>query len=186
MSFLDAYYGYKHIRMNESDRIHKVFITDRGLYCYKRMPFGLKNIRVTYQRLIKRMFARLLGKKVEAYIDDMVIKSKKSRDHINNVEKVFEIFQRYKMKLNPLKCTSSVSSEKFLDHVVSNRGIEPNPTQMKTLSEIEKPQTIWDVQSLARKIAALGRFISKILDCCKPFFQCKKHSTSLEWGEEQS
>ena len=68
------------------------------------------------------------------------------------------------MKLNPLKCTFGVSSRKFLGHVVSKRGIEPNPTQVKMLSEIEKPRTVRDMQSLAEKITALGRFISKMLD----------------------
>ena len=90
------------------------------------------------------------------------------------------------MKLNPLKCAFGVSSGQFLRHVVSKRGIEPNPTQLKSLSVIEEPKTVRDVQSLAGKIAALGRFISKMSDHCKPFFQCIKQSASLKWGEEQS
>ena len=76
MSFLDAYSGYNQIRMKEEDKIHTAFITERGLFCYKVMPFGLKNAGATYQRLINKMFQGLIGKTVEAYIDDMVIKSK--------------------------------------------------------------------------------------------------------------
>ena len=86
MSFLDAYFGFNQIRMNESDRIHTAFITERGLYCYKVMHFGLKNARATYQRLINRMFNKLIRVKVEAYIDDMVIKSKKLKNHIDNIK----------------------------------------------------------------------------------------------------
>ena len=78
------------------------------------------------------------------------------------------------MKLNPLKCAFGVSLGQFLGHVVSKRGIEPNPTQVKSLSAIQEPKTVRDVQSLAGKIAALGRFISKMSDRCKPFFQCIK------------
>ena len=81
MSFMDAYSGYNQIKMNEKDRIHTAFITERGLHCYKVMPFGQKNAGATYQRLINRMFSKYIGRKVEAYIDDMVIKSKKSKDH---------------------------------------------------------------------------------------------------------
>ena len=75
MSFLDAYSGYNQIQMNKEDRIHTAFVTERGIYCYKVMPFGLKNAGATYQRLINKMFLRMMGETVEAYIDDMVIKS---------------------------------------------------------------------------------------------------------------
>ena len=95
MSFLDAYSGYNQIKMNENDRIHIAFITERGLYCYKVMPFGLKNAGATYQRLINQMFSKHIGKKVEAYIDDMVIKSKKSKDHVSNMEEIFGIFHKF-------------------------------------------------------------------------------------------
>jgi len=186
MSFLDAYSGYNQIRMSKKDRIHTAFITERGLYCYKVMPFGLKNAGATYQRLINRMFTKHIGTKVEAYIDDMVIKSKKSKDHVSDMEEIFGIFRKFQMKLNPLKCAFGVSLGQFLGHVGSKRGIEPNPTQVKSLSAIQEPKTVRDVQSLAGKIAALGRFISRMSDRCKPFFQCIKQSASLEWGEEQN
>ena len=120
------------------------------------------------------MFSKHIGRKVEAYIDDMVIKSKKSKDRVKDMEEIFEVFWRFRMKLNLLKCAFGVSSGQFLGHVVNKRGIEPNPTQVKILSEIEEPKTVRDVQSLAGKIATLGRFISKMSDHCKPFFQCIK------------
>ena len=76
MSFLDAYSEYNQIRMNKSNRIHTSFITERGLYCYKVMPFRMKNAGATYQLLINQMFSKLLGVKVEASIDDTVIKAR--------------------------------------------------------------------------------------------------------------
>ena len=95
MSFLDAYSGYNQIKMNERDRIHTAFITKKGLYCYKVMPFGSKNAGATYQRLINQMFSKHIGKKVEAYIDDMVIKSKNSKDHVSDMEEIFGIFRKF-------------------------------------------------------------------------------------------
>ena len=95
MSFLDTYSGYNQIKMREKDRIHTAFITKRGLYCYKIMPFGLKNAGVTYQRLINRMFSKYIGRKVEAYIDDMVIKSRNSKDHILDMKEIFEVFHKF-------------------------------------------------------------------------------------------
>ena len=91
----------------------------------------------------------------------MVIKSKKSKEHFEDMK---EIFRKFQMKLNPLKCTFGVLSRQFLGHIVRKRGIEPIPIQVKTLSEIEEPRTVSNMQSLAEKIAALGRFISKMYD----------------------
>lgn len=105
--------------MNEKERIHTTFITERGIYYYKVMSFGLKNEGATYQRLINNMFFKLIGVKVEAYIDDLVIKSKEAKNHIRDASKVFEIFKQFKMKLNPLKCAFGVSSGQFLGHIVS-------------------------------------------------------------------
>ena len=105
---------------------------------------------------------------------------------MRDVDEVFEIFRKFQMKLNPLKCAFGVSYNQFLGHVVSRHMIEPSPTQVKILSQIEEPRTVRDVQSLAGKIAALSRFISKMPDRCKPFFHCIKQSLTLEWGEEQS
>ena len=96
--------------MSKKDRIHTTFVTERGIYCYKVMPFRLKNAGATYQRLINKMFFGLMGVTVEAYIDDMVIKIRKVQDHVRDASKVFEIFRQFRMKLNPLKCAFGVSS----------------------------------------------------------------------------
>ena len=75
--------------MNEEDRIDTTFITERGMYCYKVMPFDLKNARAIYQRLINQMFSEHIGKTFEAYIDDMVIESKNLKDHVKDMEEIF-------------------------------------------------------------------------------------------------
>ena len=127
-----------------------------------------------------------MGTTVEAYIDDMVIKSKKAKDHIQDASEVFEIFRWFKIKLNPLKCAFGVSSKQFLGHIINKPGIKPSPAQVKQLSQIEEPKTMRDVQSLAGKVAALSRFISKMFDMCKPFFHNIKQSLASKWGKEQS
>ena len=76
LSFMDAYSRYNQIPMNPEEEEHTSFITDRGLYCYKVMPFGLKNAGATYQRLVNMMFGDLIGKTMEVYVDDMLVKSK--------------------------------------------------------------------------------------------------------------
>ena len=95
------------------------FITPHGLYCYDVMPFGLKNAGATYQRLVTKIFGLLLGNTMEAYIDDMLVKSKERFDHAKHLQEAFELLQRYDMKLNPLKCAFGVSLGKFLGFMVT-------------------------------------------------------------------
>ncbi|KAM1313793.1 hypothetical protein ACFX2F_017756 [Malus domestica] len=95
LSFMDAYSGYNQILINPSDQEHTAFTTDRGLYCYKVMPFGLKNARATYQRLVNSMFAEQIGKSMEVYVDDMLVKSKHADQHITNLSETFTILKRF-------------------------------------------------------------------------------------------
>ncbi|KAL5582796.1 hypothetical protein UlMin_015238 [Ulmus minor] len=90
LSFMDAYSGYNQIRMHQPDQEHTAFLTDQGLYCYKVMPFGLKNAGATYQRLVNKMFKQQIGKTMEVYVDDMLVKSLKADEHINNLRESFE------------------------------------------------------------------------------------------------
>ena len=136
---MDAYSGYNQIPMYEPDEEHTSFITDRGLYCYKAMPFGLKNVGVNYQRLVKGMFKELIGKSIEVYLDDILVKSKTAGDHIEHLNQIFNILQKYRMKLNPLKCAFRVGLGKFLGFMVNQCGIEANPKKINALLEMSSP-----------------------------------------------
>jgi hypothetical protein len=127
LSFMDAFSWYNQILMHPEDREKIAFITDRGLYCYKVMPFGLKNAGATYQRLVNKMFQAQIGRNMEVYVDDMLIKSVESVAHVNDLYEAFEKLKQYGMKLNPAKCAFGVSSGKFLGYMVSSKGIEANP-----------------------------------------------------------
>ncbi|XP_024004011.1 uncharacterized protein LOC112081486 [Eutrema salsugineum] len=104
LSFMDAFSGYNQILMHLQDREKTSFITDRGIYCYKVMPYGLKNVGSTYQRLVNRMFASQLGRTMEVYIDDILVKSLVATDHVGHLRTCFDILDQYGMKLNPTKC----------------------------------------------------------------------------------
>ncbi|KAM1798093.1 hypothetical protein ACFX12_032194 [Malus domestica] len=185
LSFMDAYSGYNQILMNPSDQEHTAFTTDRGLYCYKVMPFGLKNAGATYQRLVNSMFAEQIGKNMEVYVDDMLVKSKHADQHITNLSEIFTILKRYRMRLNPNKCAFGVGSGKFLGFMISQRGIEANPEKIKAILDMKEPITSKDVQSLTGKVAALTRFISKATDRCAPFFKALKGNKKyITWTEE--
>ena len=127
LSFLDAFQGYHQIPMSAVDQEKTTFITPRGAYCYKIMPFGLKNVGATYQRMVTKMFGHIIGKTVEVYIDDMLIKSFREEDHAADLLQVFDILRGSRLLLNASKCTFGVSSGMFLGYIVSRRGIKANP-----------------------------------------------------------
>jgi hypothetical protein len=183
MSFLDAFQGYHQIPMALSDQEKTAFITPRGAYCYRVMPFGLKNAGATYQRMVTTMFGNQIGKIVEVYIDDMLVKSIRKEDHLAHLREVFEILRRDKLRLNASKCLFGVCSGKFLGHIISNRGIEANPDQIIALINLEEPKDAKQVQRLTGMIAALGRFISRSADKCRPFFRLLGKKRKFLWDE---
>ncbi|CAL8998086.1 unnamed protein product, partial [Prunus brigantina] len=185
LSFMDAYSGYNQIFMDPADSEHTAFITDRGLYCYNVMPFGLKNAGPTYQRLVNRIFAQHIGSIMEVYVDDMLVRSRTAEGHLENLALMFGILKNYRMRLNPTKCAFGVASGKFLGFMISQRGIEANPEKIKAIIDMETPKTQKDIQSLTGRVAALTRFISKATDKCVPFFKALKGGKhQIAWTPE--
>nr|AAD20101.1 putative retroelement pol polyprotein [Arabidopsis thaliana] len=171
LSFMDAFSGYNQIPMHKDDQEKTSFIIDRGTYCYKVMPFGLKNVGARYQRLVNQMFAPQLGKTMEVYIDDMLVKSTRSADHIDHLKACFETLNKYNMKLNPAKCLFGVTSGEFLGYIVTKRGIEANPKQIRAILDLQSPRNKKEVQRLTGRIAGLNRFIARSTDKSLPFYQ---------------
>ena len=104
------------------------------------MSFSLKNAGFTYQRMITKMFEPQLGKSIEVYIDDMVVKSKMVSEHVGDLGNIFEILRKHKLRLNASKCSFGVGSDKFLGYMVTHRGIEVNPDQIKAINSLQPPQ----------------------------------------------
>ena len=145
LSFMDAISGYNQILMDEEDQEKTSFITGQGLYCYKVMPFGLKNAGTTYQRLVNCMFSHQIGRNVEVYVDNMLVKSKDEANHLDGLKETFSTLHKYNMKLNPTKCVFAVTSRKFLGFMVSQRGIEANPDKVKEIIEVKSPKIVKEV-----------------------------------------
>ena len=139
MSFLDAFQGYNQIPLALDDQEKTAFITPTGNYHYKVMPFGLKNVRATYQRIMTRMFKPLLRRSIEIYIDDMVVKSKAESEHVNDLGRIFEILRRHKLRLNASKCSFGVGLGKFLGYMVTHYGIKVNLDQIKAINDLQPP-----------------------------------------------
>lgn len=148
LRFMDAYSGYNQIFMHLADSEHTTFITDKGLHCYNVTPFGLKNVEATYQRLVNRIFAKHIGITMEVYVDDMLVKSKTTDEHLHNLSLMLGILKEYRMRLNPTKCALGVSSRKFLGFMISERGIEANPIDKETEDIEGHSEPYWTCCSL--------------------------------------
>ena len=184
MSFLDAFQGYHQIPLALDDQEKIAFVTPIGNYHYKVMPFGLKNAGSTYQRMITKMFEPQLGRSIEVYIDDMVVNSKVVSEHVEDLTNIFDILRKHKLRLNTSKCSFGVGSGEFLGYMVTHRGIEVNPDQIKAINDLQAPRNPKEVQKLTRMTTALNRFISRSAERCRPFFRLLHKWQGFEWTEE--
>ena len=139
MSFLDAFQGYHQIPMALNDQEKTAFVMPTGNYHYKVMPFGLKNVGSTYQRMMTRMFEPQLGKSIKTCVNDMVVKSKVVSEHLGDLGSTFNILTKHMLRLNASKCTFDVGSSKFLGYMVTHRGIEDNTDQIKAINDLKPP-----------------------------------------------
>ena len=159
-SFMDGFSGYNQIKMAPEDKAKTTFVTPWGTYCYKVMPFDLKNAGATYQRAMVALFHDMMHKEIEVYVDDMIAKSKKGEDHVKVLRKLFERLRKYKLKLNPAKCSFGVKFEKLLGFMVSNRGIEVDHDKVRAIQSIPSPKTEKEVRGFLGRLNYIARFIA--------------------------
>ncbi|XP_020686072.1 uncharacterized protein LOC110102197 [Dendrobium catenatum] len=186
LSFMDAYSGYNQIQMDPADEEATSFQTDKGLYCYLVMSFGLKNAGATYQRLMNKVFKNLIGRTMEVYVDDMLVKSLEKSQHISDLEECFYLLRSYNMCLNPSKCAFGGTSGKFLGFMVTHRGIEANPEKIKALRDMLPPRNIKEVRRLNGRIVALSRFLARSGNKYLPFFKILRgaRSSGFQWTDK--
>ena len=128
------------------------------------------------------MFSAQIGRNMEVYVDDMLVKSKEESTHLDDLKETFTTLRQYQMKLNPSKCAFGVVSGKFLGFMVSQRGIEANPEKVKAILNMTSPKTVKEVQKLTGRISALNKFVSKATNKCLSFFKTLKQA--FAWTDE--
>ncbi|GJY27943.1 reverse transcriptase domain-containing protein [Tanacetum coccineum] len=155
--FLDAYKGYHQIQMAKEDEEKTTFITSQRIFCYTKMPFGLRNVGATYQRLVDKAFHKLIGKNLEVYVDDLVIKSLTEDEIVRDIEETFKTLREINMKLNPKKCTFGAEEGMFLGYKVNTKGLKVCPDKVDAVLSLPSPECLKDVQKLNGKLASLNR-----------------------------
>ncbi|KAA3483746.1 reverse transcriptase [Gossypium australe] len=183
-SFMDGFSGYNQIKMHLEDMEKTTFITLWGTFCYKVMPFGLKNAGATYQRAIVTLFHDMMHKKIEVYVDDMIAKSRTEKEHIEVLKKLFLRLKKFQMKISPAKCTFGARSGKLLGFVVSERGIEVDSNKVKAIKELPLPHTQKEVRGFLGRLNYIARFISQLTEKCDPIFRLLKKHNQCVWDEE--
>ena len=141
LSFMYGFSGYNQILMALEDMEKTSFITEWGTYCYRVMPFGLKNVGATYQRVATTLFHDMMHKDVVLYVDETIVKSRDRADHLAALQRFFERIRQFILRLNPKKCTFGVTSGKLLGHIVSERGIEVDLEKIKAILDMLAPRT---------------------------------------------
>ncbi|GKB95740.1 reverse transcriptase domain-containing protein, partial [Tanacetum coccineum] len=173
--------------MAEGDKDKTTFFVGEGVLCYGKMPFSLKNAGATYQRLVDKVFSKQIGRNLEAYVDDMVIKSTSEEGMLSDIQETFERFRLINMRLNPKKCSFGVEEGRFLGHLITKQGIKANPLKIKAVTKLEQPRALKYIQSLNGKLAALIRFLSKGAERSLPFFKILKSckgKKKIHWTDE--
>ncbi|XP_052301368.1 LOW QUALITY PROTEIN: uncharacterized protein LOC127904008 [Populus trichocarpa] len=183
-SFMDGFSGYNQIKMAPEDKTKTTFVTPWGTFCYKVMPFGLKNAGATYQRAMVTLFHDMMHKEIEVYVDDMIAKSKRGEDHVEVLRKLFERLRKYELRLNPAKCSFGVKSGKLLGFVVSDRGIEVDPDKVKVIQAMSSPKTEKEVRGFLGRINYIARFIAQLTTTCEPIFRLLRKKNPGTWNEE--
>ncbi|KAM0959838.1 hypothetical protein ACFX2C_024943 [Malus domestica] len=188
LSFMDRHAGYNHIFIAEVD-IHKTAFRcpgALGTYEWVVMSFDLKNAGATYQRAMNTIFHDLIGTTIEVYIDDVMVKSKSHRTHIDDLRQAFLRIRRHNLKINPAKCAFGVSAGNFLGFLIHHRGIEVDANKARVIIDAPQPTNQKQLQSLLRKINFLRRFIANFAGKMTAFSTLLKLKDldKFEWREE--
>ncbi|GJX63005.1 reverse transcriptase domain-containing protein [Tanacetum coccineum] len=173
--------------MAKEDEEKTAFITCQGIFCYTKMPFSLRNAGATYQRLVDKAFHKQIGKNLEVYVDDLVIKSRTEDEIVRDIEETFKTLREINMKLNPKKCTFGVEEGMFLGYKVNSKGLKVCPDKVDAMISLPSPKCLKDVQKLNGKITSLNRLLAKSAEKSLSFFKTLKKCTKksdFHWTTE--
>ncbi|PKI50757.1 hypothetical protein CRG98_028899 [Punica granatum] len=130
------------------------------------------------------LFHDMMHKEIEVYVNNMIAKSKEEEGHLVNLKQLFERLKKYKLRLDPVKCTFGVKSGKLLGFVVSEKSIEVNPDKVKAIMELPPPSTMREVRSFLGRLNYIARFIANLTDKCQPLFRLLRKNVAVEWDDE--
>lgn len=184
-SSMDLYSGYWQIEVDENDREKTAFITSEGLYEFKVMPFGLCNAPATFERTMDNLLRHLKWKMCLCYLDDIVVFSQTFSEHLRRLQSVLTCVQEAGLVLNPKKCCFGAKEIKILGHLISEKGIKPDPDKVKAVNNFPVPKTVKDVKSFLGLCSYYRRFIRNFCFRAKPLQDLLKGDKKFSWDQAQ-
>lgn len=181
-SFMDGFSDYNQIQIKPEDQHKTTFICPWGTFTYQKMPFGLKNARATFQQAMSYAFHDITQFD-EAYLDDLAAHSKKRANHPAHLRAIFDQFRKYKIRLNPLKCSFCVIAGRLLGFIISKHGIMVDPLKVEAILQLSPPRTIRQLQSLQGNANFLRRFIANYAEITKGFMRLLKKEVPFYWDD---
>ena len=151
-SFMDDFSGYNQIMMAVIDKLKMSFTTEWGIYCYTIMPFRLKNVGATYQRIATTLLHGMIHKEIEVYVDDMVVRSETFEEHYRDIEKFMERLTKFNVRLNPKKYIFGMAFGKMLRYIASQNGIKVDPNKAKVIREMPVPKKKKEIRGFLGKL----------------------------------
>ncbi|GJR68670.1 reverse transcriptase domain-containing protein [Tanacetum coccineum] len=162
--FPDVYKEYHQILITEKDEEKMAFYRREGVFYYKRLPFGPKNVGATYQRLINNVFGCQVGRNMEVNADEMVINSDSKVEMLADIKETLERLRVINLKFDPKKCSFGVEEGRFSEHLIKKQGIKADPSKVKAISYLQPPKSVIKIQSLGKKLTAIIYLLSKGAD----------------------
>ncbi|XP_045462161.1 uncharacterized protein LOC123672192 [Harmonia axyridis] len=181
---LDLRAGYWQIPVHPDDRDKTSFITPFGTYRFKRMPFGLKNASASFQRMIDRVRRSRPNLLVLAYLDDLVLLSVSTEQHITDMKELFQTLAKYNLRLNRDKCQLGCKEVKLLGHIISPQGIKANPDKVAAIRERPRPTNLKQLQSFLQACSWFRKFIAEFSQIARPLTNLTKKNVSWHWSNE--
>ena len=173
-STLDLASGYWQIEMDDSSKEKTAFIVDNNLYEWNRLSFGLTNAPGTFQRLMNYVLRSVIGKICLVYLDDIIVFSKTKEEHLTNLERIFDLLKEADLKLGLSKCKFMCESVQYLGHVISAKGITPDPEKIEALKNYKRPTSVVEIQSFLGLASYYRRFIKNFADIAHPLIELTK------------
>ena len=180
---LDFKSAFWQVEMSQGSRHKAAFITQEGVYEWKRMPFGLMNAPISFQTLMSGVLRELSFKSVLVYIDDVLIYSRDFDSHLKDLSLVFQRLRQAGLTLEPSKCHFAVKQLKFLGHVISKNGVEVDPEKTRIVSEFPVPRKQKHVRSFLGMANYYRRFIQNFSKIASPLYALLKKDIPFKWTE---
>ena len=176
-SVLDLKSGYYQLPLNPDDRSKTAFVCHRGLFEFNMLPFGLSTAPSAFQETIVLMLGDALNRYAIAYLDDIIIYSKSPEEHLKHLQLVFSKLRAANLKLKESKCLFFQREVSYLGHIVSSKGIQPDPEKIRAIQSLRTPNSVKQVRSFVGMASYYRSFIPNFSDLLSPIiyrFCCKR------------